>query len=139
MPLTEEFRAFVLDGKIMAVMKYWDEVQYPVNEPNFESVLNMVASVPANFFTVDLARLESGEWMIVELGDGQVAGLPDNMNLKAFYDALQHSKQEGVGEVLPRASALPRLEAILSTGMWNSFSTAEYAAAHIRLRLSKRC
>lgn len=103
MPLTEEFRAFVLDGRLMAVMKYWDEVQYPVEEPAFEPLLNLVASVPSNFFTVDCARLENGEWMIVELGDGQVAGLPDNMNLRAFYDALQHSKQEGVGELLPRA------------------------------------
>lgn len=94
MPLTEEFRAFVLDGRLMAVMKYWDEVNYPVDETRFDSLLNLVASVPSNFFTVDFARLETGEWMIVELGDGQVAGLPDNMDPKEFYTALQQAKQE---------------------------------------------
>jgi hypothetical protein len=94
MPLTEEYRAFIIDGRPMAVMRYWDEVQYPAGESIFAPVSNLVALVPSNFFTVDFARLESGEWMIVELGDGQVAGLADNMNLRAFYDALQHSKQE---------------------------------------------
>lgn len=93
MPLTEEFRAFVLNGQLMAVMKYWDEVQYPIEEPNFEPMLDLVASIPSNFFTVDFARLETGEWMIVELGDGQVSGLPDNMNLTAFYDALRRAEQ----------------------------------------------
>lgn len=94
MPLTEEFRGFVLNGRLMAVMKYWDEVQYPTEEPNFDSLLSMVSSIPSNFFTVDFARLDTNEWMIVELGDGQVSGLPDNMDLRAFYDALQNTKQE---------------------------------------------
>lgn len=94
MPLTEEFRAFVLDGRLMAVMRYWDEVQYPVEEPDFEALLDLVATVPSNFFTVDFARLETGEWMIVELGDGQVSGLPDNMDLAAFYNALRNAKRE---------------------------------------------
>lgn len=89
MPLTEEFRAFVLEGRLMSVMKYWDEVQYPAEAVSFNSLLNSVASVPSNFFTVDFARLETGEWMIIELGDGQVAGLPDNMDTTNFYKALR--------------------------------------------------
>ena len=29
-----------------------------------------------------------GEWIIIELGDGQVAGLPEAANVHAFYAAL---------------------------------------------------
>jgi hypothetical protein len=47
-----------------------------------------MADIPSRFFTVDVACLENGDWMIVELGDGQVAGLPDNSDLKQFYEAL---------------------------------------------------
>ena len=88
MPLTEEFRAFVLDGKIMMVMNYWDEVDYPGTLPDFQMLLPAVASISSRFFTVDFARRENGEWMIVELGDGQVSGLPDNADLKQFYGSL---------------------------------------------------
>jgi hypothetical protein len=88
MPLTEEFRAFILDGKVMTVMNYWDEVEYPGVLPDFQTLLPAVARIPSRFFTVDFARLENGEWIIVELGDGQVSGLPDTADLKHFYDAL---------------------------------------------------
>jgi len=32
---------------------------------------------------------KDGKWIIVELGDGQVAGLPDNANKNEFYDKLK--------------------------------------------------
>ena len=89
MPLTEEYRAFVLNGKIVSVMHYWDEVEYPEAKPNFDELLSMVAGVRSQFFTVDFARLQSGDWMIVELGDGQVAGLPDNADMSLFYRAFE--------------------------------------------------
>ena len=41
------------------------------------------------FFTMDVARRVDGEWLIVELGDGEVAGLPDGADPAAFYRALQ--------------------------------------------------
>jgi hypothetical protein len=92
MPLTEEFRAFVLDGKVLTCMNYWDEVEYPGVLPDFQALLPAVASTPSRFFTVDFARLENGEWMIVELGDGQVAGLPETADLKQFYEALGNGR-----------------------------------------------
>lgn len=94
MPLTEEFRAFVLDGKIICVINYWEEIDYPESPPNIAMLLPMVASIPSRFFTVDFARLENGDWMVVELGDGQVAGLPETANVRAFYRALLTSNIE---------------------------------------------
>jgi hypothetical protein len=88
MPLTEEFRVFVLNGKVMIIMNYWDEVEYAGVLPDFQMLIPTMADIPSRFFTVDVACLENGDWMIVELGDGQVAGLPDNSDLKQFYEAL---------------------------------------------------
>jgi ATP-grasp domain, R2K clade family 3 len=46
------------------------------------------ARVRSRFFTMDLARRTTGEWIIVELGDGQVAGLRDGADAGAFFRAI---------------------------------------------------
>jgi hypothetical protein len=38
---------------------------------------------------MDVAKRKDGAWMIVELGDGQVAGLPDEAAARSFYQALR--------------------------------------------------
>ena len=42
------------------------------------------------FFTLDLAQTEDGRWMIVEVGDGQVSGLANSVDLFLLYRALAH-------------------------------------------------
>jgi hypothetical protein len=39
---------------------------------------------------MDIAQRLNGEWMIVELSDGQVAGLPDNADVRGFYRTLKN-------------------------------------------------
>jgi hypothetical protein len=114
MPLTEEFRAFVLDGKIMYLMNYWDELEYPEKAPDIEAVLPAVARIRSRFFTVDFARLGTGDWMVVELGDGQVAGLTDEADLDAFYQAL--SSAESNFQVKPQIRARIKLLATAEGG-----------------------
>jgi hypothetical protein len=38
---------------------------------------------------MDLARTAAGEWLVVELGDGQVSGLPDGADPPALFAALR--------------------------------------------------
>jgi hypothetical protein len=38
---------------------------------------------------MDVAQRRSGDWLIVELGDAQVAGLPDHADVDEFYKALR--------------------------------------------------
>lgn len=91
MPLTREYRLFVLDGRIILAIPYWEEGDYldkvgdalPLD--NFQKVAQKVLS---RFFTMDIARRVDGTWNIVELGDGQVAGLPARADIAAFYQAL---------------------------------------------------
>lgn len=88
MPLTKEFRLFVLDGHVLASAEYWEEGDYGETVLPLASFEGVAAGVRSRFFTMDIARRKDGEWMIVELGDGQVAGLPDRADVSAFYAAL---------------------------------------------------
>ena len=45
-------------------------------------------AVRSRFYTMDLARQRDGGWLILELGDGQVASLPERANMGAFYATL---------------------------------------------------
>lgn len=89
MPLTKEFRLFVKNGKIISVYKYWDEGDYQNVSPVIEQFDEVIPEIKSNFFTMDIAKKKSGNWIIVELGDGQVAGLPDNANKNEFYRLLK--------------------------------------------------
>ena len=39
--------------------------------------------------SMDIARQKDGEFIIIELGDGQVAGLPDKTDRNEFYSRLR--------------------------------------------------
>lgn len=90
MPLTKEFRLFVKDGHIIDVLNYWDEGDYGAVEPNLDFMDAVIPKIKSNFFTMDIAQKKDGTWIIVELGDGQVSGLPDNASKQLFYKYLRH-------------------------------------------------
>ncbi|MCR9285949.1 MAG: ATP-grasp domain-containing protein [Bacteroidetes bacterium] len=92
MPLTKEFRLFILYGKVIASFNYWDEGDYESVRPNIDFLKELIPAIDSNFFTVDIAKRKNGEWIIIELGDGQVAGLPDNANKNTFYKTLKRGK-----------------------------------------------
>src|SRR5258706_6778954 len=50
----------------------------------------MARAVRSRFVTMDVAQRRDGEWFIVELGDGRVAGLPGAAAIHAFYSSLGH-------------------------------------------------
>ena len=90
MPLTKEFRVFVKYGKVMTIFKYWDEGDYQNVEPIVEGFEMVIPKIKSNFFTMDIAKKKDGNWIIVELGDGQVAGLPDNGDKDDFYSKMKN-------------------------------------------------
>ena len=64
-----------------SVLELWRQA-----EERFAAVAGGVRS---RFFTMDVAQRRDGDWLIVELGDGQVAGLPDHADVDGFYKALK--------------------------------------------------
>lgn len=86
MPISEEYRFFALDGKIVCGGFYWSNyVDDLGEEPSancvprefLDAVLEKIGN-KVRFVVIDVARLESGEWIVVELNDGQMSGLSCN-------------------------------------------------------------
>lgn len=88
MPLTVEYRLFFLDGTPVFSTEYWDEGEYHDAGPPIEQFQRIAENVKSRFFTMDVARRSGGDWMIVELGDGQVAGLPEHVDPGEFYSEV---------------------------------------------------
>jgi len=88
MPLTREYRLFVLDGSLLAVEPYWEEGAYGTEMLPLSTFEELARRVPSRFFTMDVAQRVDGAWIVVELGDAQVAGLPERMDRPAFYERL---------------------------------------------------
>jgi hypothetical protein len=95
MPLTKEFRLFFLDGEPVYWTRYWEEGDYAGDVPPVGRFVDVGHSVQSRFFTMDVAKRADGDWMIVELGDGQVAGLPDLADPDTFYRSLRVGMGEG--------------------------------------------
>jgi hypothetical protein len=96
MPLTKEFRLFFLDGELLDCFEYWDEGDYSENRPPEKIFADVANQIKSRFFTMDIAQRTDGEWLIVELGDGQVAGLPDNADVTKFYQSLRNKLEKNL-------------------------------------------
>ncbi|WP_422104304.1 ATP-grasp domain-containing protein [Winogradskyella sp.] len=89
MPLTTEFRAVVFNKNIIGIFNYWDEGVYASENLDINIFRDNINAINSNFFTIDIAKKKDDDWIIMELGDGQVAGLPDNVNRISFYSKLR--------------------------------------------------
>ncbi|WP_162902719.1 ATP-grasp domain-containing protein [Taibaiella koreensis] len=89
MPLTQEYRLFFFNGQLLGCFDYWEEGTYPeAPQPPLALFETIAQTIKSNFFSMDIAQTTSGEWLIIELGDGQVAGLPGKADRYLFYNAL---------------------------------------------------
>jgi hypothetical protein len=89
MPLTREYRIFWLDGEPVLTAPYWEEGDYRGVKPPIDSFRPTATAISSRFFTMDVAeRADNGAWQIVELGDGQVAGIPERASMAELYEAL---------------------------------------------------
>ncbi len=89
MPLTEEYRLFFCKQKLLAITDYWEEGEYNSGKPDTAVFEEIAKGIESHFFSMDIARQTNGEFIIIELGDGQVAGLPDKLDRAVFYRSLK--------------------------------------------------
>ncbi len=84
LPLVEEIRFFFWKGQIL--VRPDQSHPSPLDElPRWEIIAKRFDSP---FITIDVALLTSGEWKIVEVGDGGVSGLPMGLDPERFYASL---------------------------------------------------
>lgn len=90
MPISEEYRAFVLAGNILAIDNYWNENEanaLTFSQADLDWLTARIKKIHSNFVTMDFARKSDGSLVIMELGDGQVSGLQQISPAK-FYSEI---------------------------------------------------
>lgn len=87
MPITEEYRFFYYKTTQLCGAYYWSEHFDVVEDYNLapdnvpkEWLADIVSIVSQNipFFVIDVARTKKGDWIVIELNDGQMSGLSMN-------------------------------------------------------------
>ena len=85
MPLVNEWRIFILNSKVIAKIPYWSNADYSsISEPDFN-----IPNLNIPFYTIDVARKASGEWIIIEIGDGGSSAIPEHYCPFYFYNSLK--------------------------------------------------
>ena len=84
---TNEWRVFYLNGNILSVSRNSGQKDFAAEVP--KSLVEKYRNLPSPFYTVDYGELSDGSWKILEVGDGQVSGLSDNQDAKAFFRGIR--------------------------------------------------
>lgn len=84
-PVSTEFRVFVLDHEVVGTGFYWPPDDCTLHPPPPPSVIpadflrEAIARVHPRlrFYALDVARTAAGDWIVIEINDGQRAGLSE--------------------------------------------------------------
>jgi len=96
LPVTKEFRFFVLNGNIISGAYYWsshvdDFKELGLTIPDvmevprdwLQGIIDTIGN-SISFYAIDVAQTESSQWIVIELNDGQMSGLSEN-NPETLY------------------------------------------------------
>jgi hypothetical protein len=82
-----EFRAFEVGGRLVGCWPRTDVAGGQAGPP--DDLLRQIASkVPSPFASADLAVDDRGRWWLLEVGDGQVSGLPSEQTAAPLFQAI---------------------------------------------------
>lgn len=93
LPFTNEWRMFFLGDQLIAQGYYWGcyEREQPEDLPTeaieFAQMIATQVSNYVNFFVLDIAQTEEGNWILIEINDGQMSGL-STIDPTTFYENL---------------------------------------------------
>lgn len=98
LPVTKEFRFFVYNGQVLTGGYYWsshidtlrdqgiDPSPTEVPQDFLQEVVRRIGKKIA-FYALDVAETATGDWIVIELNDGQMSGLSMN-DPKVLYTRL---------------------------------------------------
>lgn len=97
LPFTKEFRFFFYKGKVLTYSYYWgiaENTDITLDKEGYEFAekVGKIAADYVNFYVLDIAQKEDGDWVLVEVNDGQMSGLSEidphelYSNLKKFLE-----------------------------------------------------
>lgn len=77
-----EWRFFCFKDKILSNGYYWtcSDVRGEINDKGIDLVKEVIKRVEGkvNFYVIDIAEKENGDWIVIEMNDGQMSGLSEN-------------------------------------------------------------
>ena len=84
-PVSLEYRVFVLDGVVVSKEFYWIAEDLDVKPPSADIIPEAFLAEAISrldgairWYTLDVARTAAGDWIVIEISDGQRAGLSEN-------------------------------------------------------------
>jgi hypothetical protein len=77
-----------MNNILIGIYDYWEEGTYNLLKPYTGYFETIAKTVESNYFSMDIAKTKEGKFIIIELGDGQVAGLPKNTNVNEYYKRM---------------------------------------------------
>ena len=83
LPFTNEWRFFFYKKNLLSYGYYWsiaDDTNRIVEEDciKFAQKIANIVSKYTNFYVLDVAKATSGDWILIEINDGQMSGLSMN-------------------------------------------------------------
>jgi hypothetical protein len=112
LPFTNEWRFFYLGDNLVDYGYYWsnsDCIEEATIDDNVVKLVNSWAKVVSqhtNFFVLDVAQTEAGNWILIEINDAQMSGLSE-IPADRFYENLRRvtddkSRENSWGQFLYR-------------------------------------
>ena len=95
LPITKEFRFFVLYGEVVCGGYYWSNYADDVNlkagplkaddvpEYFLKKVVEKIGDL-VSFYAIDIAQTQTGDWTVIDVNDGQMSGLSE-IQPRALY------------------------------------------------------
>lgn len=100
LPYANEWRFFFLRDQLLSYGYYWSiadcAAQAKISDEGIE-LAQQLARIVANratFFTLDLAETEDGDWILIEINDGQ-SSVPEDNDLDELYGNLKSAFATG--------------------------------------------
>ncbi len=96
LPFTNEWRFFCYGSQVLSVGYYWTmsvcvaQAELKPAAVQLAQHLTGIVSRFAKFYTMDLAETDSGDWILIELNDGQMA-VPSENDLDELYGGLREA------------------------------------------------
>lgn len=92
-----EWRLFVLNGELVSMSRN-SKIEIESARPNIPDLKEIIdrLSVLSNFLTFDIVELETGEFKVIETGDGSVSGLSPDQNSLAFYAKIKEIMRKDI-------------------------------------------
>lgn len=96
---SKEIRVFVWKGTVVGMGQYWTEVSnFALSLLEKEQIIRLAEEasfrVQVPFLVVDVAKMESGGWMVIELNDGQESGYAGVYRWKLWTQIIELEKKK---------------------------------------------